>query len=231
MNMQVVKKLEMTMFWCAYNLDIDIAQVREELKHLNNPEFKYAGYDDMCFYVSDETVKQQGCDAVLNFKMFFNNGFVDGIRFLNMYPGQKYLPHVDSNEQGFHKDIPIDVQHPGNINILLSEPVGDTTVWYIDPELRKLWPWAFSNNGDLFPDNINKNITSETMGQDKSTLLEVDRFELVDKPVLFNTSAHHTIISKDINQPRSSACFIFWPYNSWQGIVESVRTKGLIIER
>ena len=71
-----------------------------------------------------------------------------------MHPGQKYLPHVDSNEQNFHKDIPMDIQHPGNVNILLSKPVGDTTVWYIDPGLRKLWPWAFSNNGDLFPDNV-----------------------------------------------------------------------------
>ena len=59
-------------------------------------------------------------------KNTFNNNFVDGIRFLNMHPGQKYLPHVDSNEQGFHKDIPMDIQHPGNVNILLSTPVGDT---------------------------------------------------------------------------------------------------------
>ena len=100
------------MFSCAYELDIDISQVREELQHLNNPKYKYAGYDDMCFYVSDETVEQQGCDAIVNFKEIFNNGFIDGIRFLNMYPGQKYLPHVDSNEQNFHKDIPMDIQHP-----------------------------------------------------------------------------------------------------------------------
>lgn len=219
------------MFSCAFELNIDISQVREELKYLNNPKFKYAGYDDMCFYVSDETVKQQGCDAIIKFKNIFNDGFVDGIRFLNMYPGQKYLPHVDSNEQAFHKDIPMDIQHPGNVNILLSKPVGDTTVWFIDPELRKLWPWAFSNNGDLFPDNVNKYINADTMGQDKKILKEVDRFKLTDKATLFNTSAHHTIISEDINEPRSSACFIFWPYNSWQGIVEAVRAKGILYER
>lgn len=218
------------MFLCAFELDIDINDVREELIFLNNPAFKYAGYDDMCFYVSNETIKQQGCNAIIKFKKLFNNGFVDGVRFLNMYPGQKYLPHVDSNEQGFHPDIPIDVQHPGNVNILLSEHVGDETVWYIDSELRKLWPWAFSNNGDLFPDNVNHNITPDTMGYDKSTLVEVDRFKLTDKPVLFNTSAHHTIISNN-NEPRSSACFVFWPYNSWQGIVEAVKLKGYLIER
>lgn len=221
----------MTMFWCAYNLDIDITEVRKELRHLNNPKYKYTGYDDMCFYVSDETIEKQGCENVIKFKKIFNNGFVDGIRFLNMYPGQKYLPHVDSNEQFFHKDIPMDIQHPGNINILLSDPVGDTTVWYIDPELRKLWPWAFSNNGDLFPANVNDNITPDTMGKDRSTLVEVDRFKLSDKATLFNTSAHHTIISEDTDAPRSSACFIFWPYNSWQGIVEAVRLKGLLHER
>ena len=61
------------MFSCAYELDIDITQVREELQHLNNPKYKYAGYDDMCFYVSDETVKKQSCDAIINFKNTFNN--------------------------------------------------------------------------------------------------------------------------------------------------------------
>lgn len=219
------------MFSCAYELDIDITAVREELCYLNNPKFKYDGYDDMCFYVSNETIKKEGCDSIINFKDIFNDGFVDGLRFLNMHPGQKYLPHVDSNEQGFHKDIPMDIQHPGNVNILLSNPVGDETVWYIDPEFRKLWPWAFSNNGDLFPDNVNEYITSETMGKDKSTLVEVDRFRLTDKATLFNTSAHHTIISKNLDEPRSSACFIFWPYNSWQGIVEAVRLKGILHER
>jgi hypothetical protein len=219
------------MFSCAYEINLDISQVREELKHLNNPTFKCAGSDDMCFYVSDETVKKQSCDAIINFKNTFNNNFVDGIRFLNMHPGQKYLPHVDSNEQGFHKDIPMDIQHPGNVNILLSTPVGDTTVWYIDTELRKLWPWAFSNNGDLFPDNVNNYISADTMGKDKTTLQEVDRFKLTDKATLFNTSAHHTIVSEDVKEPRSSACFIFWPYNSWQGIVEAVKAKGVILER
>ena len=221
----------MIMFSCAYELNIDIAQVREELQHLNNPKYKYAGYDDMCFYVSDETIKQQSCDAIVKFKNKFNDGFIDGIRFLNMYPGQKYLPHIDSNEQAFHKDIPMDIQHPGNVNILLSEPVGDTTVWYIDPELRKLWPWAFSNNGDLFPQNVNPNINEKTMGADKSNLVEVDKFNISSKATLFNTSTHHTVVSKDTSKPRSSACFVFWPYNSWQGIVEAVRLKGILIER
>ena len=219
------------MFSCAYELDIDISSVREELQYLNNPKFKYAGYDDMCFYVSDKVIREQGCDTIINFKNIFNNGFVDGVRFLNMHPGQKYLPHVDSNEQGFHRDIPMDIQHPGNVNILLSEPVDDTTIWYIDPEFRKLWPWAFSSNGDLFPQNVNPNINEKTMGADKSSLVEVDKFNISSKATLFNTSTHHTVVSKDVNKPRSSACFVFWPYNSWQGIVEAVRLKGILIER
>tara|TARA_Y200000002_G_scaffold68079_1_gene52930 strand:- start:14316 stop:14987 length:672 start_codon:yes stop_codon:yes gene_type:complete len=221
----------MIMFSCAYEINLDISQVREELKHLNNPTFKRAGYDDMCFYVSDKTIKDQGCDAVIKFKKDLGDPFVEGVRFLNMYPKSYYLPHCDSNEQGFHEDIPMDVLHPGNVNILLSEPVEDTTIWYIDPDLRKLWPWGFSPKGVLYPGDINPNITKESMGHDYSNLVEVDRFKLQDKATLFNSGVNHHIVSEDKENPRASACFVFWPYNTWQGIVEAMKLKGLLNDR
>ena len=221
----------MTKFNCAYELTLDISKVREELNHLNNPKFKHCGYDDMCFYVSDDIIKQQGCDSVIKFKEALGNPFVSGVRFLNMHQKSYYLPHVDSNEQLFHEDIPMDILHPANVNILLSKPVGDTTIWYIDPELRKLWPWGFSPKGVLYPGDINKNITKESMGHDYSNLVEVDRFQLTDKATLFNSGVNHHIVSADEDNPRSSACFVFWPYNTWQGITEALKLRGLIHDR
>jgi hypothetical protein len=214
------------MFSCAYELDLDIEDVRKELQYLNDPIFKDRGYDDLCFYVSDKTVQKEGCENIIKFKKLFNNGFVEGIRFLNMKPKQTYNPHVDSNEQGFHPDIPMDIHQPGNVNILLSKVVGDETVWYIDGELRRLQPWAFSKNGDLYPGCDN-----DSMGVSQDGLIEVDRWSITEKPTLFNTSVWHTIRSNDIENIRRSACFVFWPYNSFQGIVEAIRQKGYLIER
>ena len=69
------------------------------------------------------------------------------------------------------------------------------------------------------------------MGHDYSNLVEVDRFKLQDKATLFNSGVNHHIVSEDKENPRASACFVFWPYNTWQGIVEAMKLKGLLNDR
>ena len=59
------------MFSCAYELDLDIEDVRKELQYLNDPIFKDRGYDDLCFYVSDKTVQKEGCENIIKFKLIF----------------------------------------------------------------------------------------------------------------------------------------------------------------
>lgn len=217
---------------CVYELNIpNTDQIKEELRHLNNPRFKDRGYDDNCFYVADTTAAKEGCDAIIQFKESVG-GMLEGIRFLNMNHNEHYVYHVDTNEQGLHPEIPLDLMLPGVINFLLSKPVGDTTHWAVDPNMRHLWPWAFAKKiYRLFRDDVNPNIKEEHMKHDMVSMLEVDHFQISDNPVLFDVSTWHSIRSQDKENLRQMGCFVFWPFMSFNGLVEVMRHKGLLIER
>jgi hypothetical protein len=216
---------------CIYELNINQDQIKEELNFLNNPRFKDRGYDDLCFYVSDETARKQGCDAVIKFKEDIG-GMLEGIRFLNMKHKEHYGFHVDSNEQGYHPEIPLDILLPGVINFLLSEPAGDTTYWSVDPNMRNLWPWAFAKRVyRLYRDDVNDWIDESHMNTDPDSMEIVDKFQIADKPVLFDVSTWHSIKCEDAEKTRQMACFVFWPYLTFSHLVHNLQNRGLLIER
>lgn len=216
---------------CAYNLDIDITALRNELKFLNDPDCASHKYNDEVFFVADETFKQAGCFEVQKFKEMLGDPFVAGVRYMNMSEGDHFKYHSDNNDQGFH-EMPLNAMHPANINILLSKPKGDITTWSIDSKMKKIHPWSFSKMGikHTWPTHRNEYMTEDSFNHTMDDQIEVDRFEITDKPCLFNAATWHAVKVNEAG-PRQTACFVFWYNNTWNGIVEVMRHRGLLEER
>ena len=216
---------------CAYNLNINIKKLRDELRLMNNPDLASNKYDDNVFFVSDKMFEEHGLMEVKKFREIFGDPFVSGVRYMNMKEKSHYTYHSDNNDQGFH-EMPFNAMHPANINILLSKPKGDITTWSIDSKMKKIHPWSYSkpHTKHIWPTHRNEYMTDESFGYSMEDQVEVDTFEITDKPCLFNAGTWHAV---KVNEegPRQTACFVFWYNNTWNGIVEVMRMRGLIEER
>lgn len=207
----------------AYNLNIDHAALREDINYIDNiwntlsKEYKQKmdckTFDENVYYVSREVVKDHNLKAITEMFKLFNNSFLNHFKIMQMNPGELYGYHIDNNKHAIHSEIPRHMTCPAAVNLLLSDPVGDKTLFGIDKKLNKYQSW----NNKYLPTN------------DTTEFEVIDEFETTVNPVLINIGNWHKIQSSRKN-PRKMASFLLWPYNTWENYVRFCKWKGLIDE-
>ena len=209
----------------AYDLNIDVDEIRKDINFLigmyNEFDKDYLDshgcqtYDESVFYPSFSLVADLKLEAIQDFYKLFNNSFISVFKIFQMQPNEIYGYHIDNNKHKIYTDIPQHMICPAAINILLSKPVGDTTKFALDYDLKKYKSWDGRN--------LPKNNTEE--------FTVIDSFEIKNNAELINIGTWHRIDSLNTLHPRKMASFTLWPYNTWQGYVEFCRNQGILIER
>jgi len=207
----------------AYNLNIDHIALREDINYIDNiwstlsKEYKQKmdckTFDENVFYVSKAVVKDHNLKAITEMFELFNHSFLNHFKIMQMNPGELYGYHIDNNKHAIHNEIPRHMTCPAAVNLLLSDPVGDKTLFGIDKKLNKYQSW----NNKYLPTN------------DTTEFEVIDEFETTETPVLINIGNWHRIQSSQ-TVPRKMASFLLWPYNTWENYVRFCKWKGLINE-
>lgn len=237
------------MYSCAYDLNLDIAELKSDLIEMNNILLAMAPEDrprtinslprkqrvenshapnenySTGMYVDQELFQEFGFDSVANLNDFFNDSLITKVRIVNYHPGETYIYHRDGQcgrEGYFGEDMKKDnfMITPTILNVLLSEPQGDTTVFGRSTNLRKCYQRFIST-----PEG--KKSTPVPLEED---VVEVDRFTMTDKATLMNVGSMHKV-ETGIDNPRILVSFVFWPSITWQEVIEFCRDRGVLIER
>jgi len=208
------------MSYCAYELDIDTTNLKEELREYSNDQeydewgaFRSEGISES-HYIDHNTVGKY----TKKFYSLFKNGLLTNMRFLRTSHAHEIYPHIDQdlhspNANNFNGEIPPHSIRTSTINVLLNEDESDDiTNFYYDMDLIK-YGWK---NQDYY-----------NRDKDKGLKL-MDSFQLKNKPLLINTGTWHSI---NYTTRRSLASFMFHPIISYNGCVEYCRENKLLIER
>ena len=194
------------MFLCAYELDIDITDVKQELlEHFNNRDKhkQISKYGDIFYH-----------EVTNSFTERFDNCFLNKVRFSRIPAGQRYDWHLDNNAAGelLHQDegVPSPTAIPCTVNILLSNPVGDVTYFGRPTKLQKF------------------SITSPSWELEQEMTV-IDTIETKKRPVLINTDTFHKISTS--TSDRIVASFNVWPGISFNSFVDYCKSNGVLMER
>lgn len=196
----------MTMSYCAYELDIDVTEVRKELLDIfytAKKEEPASVYGDFYYRTHTNSFTEQFDDCILK-----------KARLSRLPAGKSIEWHVDNNaaNEDLHQweGVPAPTAIPCTINILLSEPNGDVTLFGRPSTLSKF------------------SITTPSW-ENKQEMTVIDSFTLGEKPLLINTDTMHTISAG--TKDRILVSFGIWPGISWNSFVDYCRKKGVLIER
>jgi len=230
------------MYLCAYELDLDINELKEELikldnewldidQHLKdqtgcytciNAQTKEPLNDGKIYYVSVEFCKQLGYNSIFPFIEYFNDSFLIMIRFVTLRAGQYLGYHIDSDKspEGYYsQEVPDHVVNNAQVNILLSNPVNEITYFAYDMKLTK---YSMYTGGKYVPQSYRHH--------NEDGFKVIDSFVLQKKPAIINTSVWHGV-QPSPEQDRIVASFTFWPLIPYDNVVEFCQQKGILIER
>ena len=192
------------MFSCAYELDIEVSNLRHELNLVD------CNYDD---WGTDYIPISKLGPETKKFVNFFNNSFLEKVRIVslggNSNNSSETKWHIDNQNTAYKDEIPCHIQRPATINILLSESNDDVVYFGHDLQMNKFDIQHPGYGG----------ITDLTI---------VDSFVQKEKPLLINTGVWHTVKTSSV---RKMASFQFWPLISFDGAVNFCNNKGVLINR
>jgi len=227
---------------CAYELDLDIDNLRKELIELDNNWLDinqsikeqagcYTARDrktdkpinnGKMYYAPIEFCILMGCKSIIPLIEYFNNSLMTVMRIITLNEGQYLGWHIDNDKrpEGYYRsEIPDHIITPIQINILLSEPVNDVTHFAYDMKLTK---YNLCENG---PYQVHHHGKYENAGFEI-----IDNFTIQEKPALYNTGVWHSTQPSEKTK-RILASFTFWPLIPFDNVVEFCRQKGILIER
>lgn len=176
---------------CSYDLDMPLPDGYEEyalsvLEEIRNPESILPPY----------SVKNLYPDIFKPVEKY-QDWLSDTFRIFAFPPNQPVVLHIDSNQYNQYPDLAKAILVPQVINIPITMPGVDTTVWYKQKTPKKLMPWDF-----FVSDNLEVEFE------------EMHRHTIKDKPVLFNTSEWHAV-NNTTNQERIMVSFFFHYTVTW----------------
>ena len=196
------------MISCAYDLNIDVSSLRQELLQFQTT-LEYKQEDWGSLFISKEKLGKH-TDA---FYEMFPNSFLKKVRFIDYTQFSETNPHhfhidVDVANQGYYEG---EIHHmqirQASINILLCGDKNIDTLFAVDLESK------YDSGLLYFEDRKFKVIHSK-----KTT----------DHPMLLNTGMWHK--SDPIDSTRKIASFIFHPFVSFIEATERCKAKGVLIE-
>tara|TARA_B100001093_G_C26749681_1_gene980534 strand:- start:733 stop:1329 length:597 start_codon:yes stop_codon:yes gene_type:complete len=194
------------MSYCAYEIKIpNLEELKQEWREYwpDQPQ-TFQG----SIYVNHKTV---GPETIKLYE-FFDNCFLDNMRFVKVGPGINYTMHMDidvDKKDYFDGEIPFSSIRKATINILLGEPDVNKTQWWVDLKATKQ-DWDNHYNY-----------------KDKEWKL-IDECQLTETPMLINTGQWHSI---KYTKERWMVGLHFHPLTSFIGAIEYCKHKGLLIER
>ena len=197
------------MNYCAYDLDIDIDELRQELTSFQS-KLEYIKQDWGSVFVDKNKIGEK----TNSFYEMFPNCFLSKVRFIDYTQFDEENPHnfhidVDVSNQGYYDG---EIHHmqirQASINIMLAGDKDIDTLFAVDLESK------YSN---------------ELLYFSKRNFTVIDRKKTNNKPMLLNTGMWHK--SAPIDSTRKIASFIFHPFVSFIEARERCRKKGVLIER
>ncbi len=192
---------------CAYNLNIDVTDLRKELLEYQKT-LSYTKEDWGSLFVEREKLGKH----TENFYKILPNCFLSKIRFIDYTQFDEENPHlyhidVDVANQGYYDG---EIHHmqirQASINILLSGNENIETLFAVDLESE------YSDKLHYFKERNMK---------------VVDRKKATKFPMLINTGMWHK--SDPIDNTRKLASFIFHPFVSFIEARERCKHKGVLI--
>lgn len=204
------------MFYCAYDLNIDITDLKKELISYtqNHP---WTNWEDGKVVDNHFIDYKLIGDETLKFYDLFNYSFLSKVRITKTLANTEYPPHIDMHvdeKDYFPGEVVPSAIRTSTINILLNGSVDDPTNFYIDTTLQKI------HHNDLTPlVSIDK----------RPELRKIDSHILTnDNAAIVNTGEWHGIKH---TSDRWLASFMFHPIVSWRSSIQYCVDHNFIIER